>query len=373
MGQKRGYFGLTAWSEIVTIVCFLLVLVVPGVMTLVSRQQVKPEINKQVPIESVIDYYTRFKDYFQKSFGFRAALVGMHAIVKTEWLGVSPYPSVLLGKDGWLFYADPTDGNELLCSRRSQFNKGQLALWAAALETRRMFLEKKGIHYAFLVVPCKHTIYPEYLPEVMYPVRPQSRLDQLIDYVAKHTQVQILDVRPALIGAKPLGRLYYMTDTHWNTLGAFIAYKQVLSRVEAWYPDVKPHQLSDYSLKDGRFSGDLASMAGLQSELTEGEKVLTPKFKSFTSFISDAGEIVPRPAMRVDILRSENPNAPIPKLVMFRDSFSSALLPYISEHFRSAVFLWRGFDTSIVEKEKPDVVIEEMVERYLMNDLPKMP
>jgi hypothetical protein len=50
---------------------------------------------------------------------------------------------------------------------------------------------------------------------------------------------------------------------------------------------------------------------------------------------------------------------------MFRDSFSTAMLPYLAEHFRSAVFLWRSFDATVVEQEKPDIVIEEIAERVI--------
>jgi hypothetical protein len=241
----------------------------------------------------------------------------------------------------------------------------QLAHWAAVLEARRAFLEKRGIHYLFLVVPEKHTVYPEFLPEVMAPVKPQSALDQIISYVAQHTKVRILDVRPALLAGKPLGCLYYKTDTHWNTLGAFIAYQQIMARVQAWYPDVKPHQISNYSSEDRRVSGDLASIAGMESELPEAENRLVPKFKSSTRFISDAGELIDFPRFPIDRVRSENPAAPIPKLVMFRDSFSTAMLPYLAEHFRSAVFLWRSFDATVVEQEKPDIVIEEIAERVI--------
>jgi alginate O-acetyltransferase complex protein AlgJ len=248
-----------------------------------------------------------------------------------------------------------------------------LRYWAALLEARRVFLEKKGIHYLFLVAPDKHTIYPEHLPEVMVPVKPLSRTDQLIGYVGKQTKVRILDVRPAMVGAKPLGRLYFLTDTHWNTLGAFIAYQQIMGRVQTWYPEVKPLQLTDYSWEDLKFSGDLASMVALQSTPTEIGKALRPKFKSSTRWISDAGELFNSPRVIIDNLRSENPNAPIPKLVMFRDSFATTLLPYIAEHFHNAFFHWGDFETSVVEREKPDIVIEELLERRLMKGLPKMP
>jgi hypothetical protein len=51
---------------------------------------------------------------------------------------------------------------------------------------------------------------------------------------------------------------------------------------------------------------------------------------------------------------------------MLRDSFTSHLAPFVSEHFRRAVYLWqRSFDYEAIERERPDVVIEEFGERML--------
>ena len=52
--------------------------------------------------------------------------------------------------------------------------------------------------------------------------------------------------------------------------------------------------------------------------------------------------------------------------MVFRDSFTSALAPFLSEHFSRAVYLWQNdFDASDVEKEHPDIVIQEIVGRHL--------
>jgi alginate O-acetyltransferase complex protein AlgJ len=48
-------------------------------------------------------------------------------------------------------------------------------------------------------------------------------------------------------------------------------------------------------------------------------------------------------------------NSALPRLVMFRDSFGSALVPFLAEHSRRSVFLWQyDFDPQVIEKEKPD-------------------
>ena len=57
---------------------------------------------------------------------------------------------------------------------------------------------------------------------------------------------------------------------------------------------------------------------------------------------------------------------------MFRDSFATWLIPLLSEHFQRIVYSWQyTMERGLVEREHPDVVIQEMAERVLMNwDVP---
>jgi hypothetical protein len=68
---------------------------------------------------------------------------------------------------------------------------------------------------------------------------------------------------------------------------------------------------------------------------------------------------------------TEIPGSSLPRAVIFRDSFTSLLAPYLSEHFSRAVYLWQNnFDADDVLKEHADVVIEEIVGRHLHNFIP---
>ncbi len=54
------------------------------------------------------------------------------------------------------------------------------------------------------------------------------------------------------------------------------------------------------------------------------------------------------------------------KAVVFHDSFTVALMPFLSGSFRRSVFAWAsGFLPELIESEEPDIVIIECVERYI--------
>ena len=66
------------------------------------------------------------------------------------------------------------------------------------------------------------------------------------------------------------------------------------------------------------------------------------------------------------------------RVFMLRDSFTTAMEPFVSETFSHSEFVWtHNFNSqyNAILKYKPDIVIHEMVERYahtLLNDNPPL-
>ena len=70
-------------------------------------------------------------------------------------------------------------------------------------------------------------------------------------------------------------------------------------------------------------------------------------------------------------LVTEIPGSNLPRAVFFRDSFTSAMIPFLAEHFSRAVFLWEyDVNPEIIATERPQVVIQQIVGRHLGAVLP---
>jgi hypothetical protein len=309
---------------------------------------------------------SRFDAYYADRFGLRPELVRWHGIAQLEWLGVSPRPDVLAGKDGWLYLnmEQTIEDHRGLCP----FSVAELEGWRRTLDERQDWLAERGIGFLFFVVPNKQTIYPEYLPAGLKRVRPQSRGDQLVDYLVAHSRVAVLDLRRPLREAKGQERLYQRTDTHWNERGAWVAYREVLTVLQRWVPAVRALPRAAFTAAEAyRTPGDLAQMVGLADRLHEPWLVLWPRSPR-RARLTRAG-IPPRPDLPPDQrpFATECPDASLPRAVMFRDSFAISLVPRLSEHFSRIVYLWQyNFDPATIERERPDVVIEELSERKLI-------
>ena len=153
--------------------------------------------------------------------------------------------------------------------------------------------------------------------------------------------VDVVDLKPALIDAKKNGCLYYLTDTHWNPTGAYVASQSIASYLSRWYPNIRPESIGNCIVKGTAYTGDLAAFACLNGELTEHVNTIQEKQNS-VHFMGPSGVPLNSPRIRIDVLRSKNANAQIPKVVMFRDSFATDIIPHLAPHFREcAYFLGR--------------------------------
>jgi alginate O-acetyltransferase complex protein AlgJ len=305
---------------------------------------------------------------FQDTFGFREALIRAHALFHSQILGVSPSPTVLWGRDGWLFYAGDGGIEDIIAD--APMSENELEVWRRTLVDNRNWLRARGIEYVFTLAPDKHEIYPEFLPSTLRRTGRQSRLEQLAAFLREHTDLVIVDLEAPLVEAKAHERVFDRTDSHWNRRGAYVAYETIMGRVAAHVSGVQaPWSRADFAPTRTTAPGqDLAVMLGLDDVISEESLGLAP-MRSRQARVIDPPNASPNGDE--PYLVTEVPGSALPKAVVFRDSFTSRLIPYLSEHFSRTVYLWQNdMDPAVVLKERPAVVIHEIVGRHLGNLVP---
>ncbi|MEA4959037.1 MAG: DHHW family protein [Anaerolineaceae bacterium] len=295
-------------------------------------------------------------DTFDKNFGGREQLVKIVNNFRYHKLGERLFNRVLRGDEDWLVY---TDENNLDDYQNSfPFSEQELALIQQKIDNLRANLEAQGIRFYVIIPPNKETIYPERVPVEVPILGSESRLGQLVAYLERNGGTQIIDLRPALRDARTQNQVYFRTDTHWNRMGAYVAYQETASILSADFPAIVPHPLEDFELEVKPFSGDLSLIAG-ELSLSEESEFLNPRF---------SGEVTRSETVENDTryLITENPHPDLPRAVIFRDSFFESVIPLLSNHFSRSVNAWNfTYDPALVERESPDLVIYECTERYL--------
>ena len=305
--------------------------------------------------------------WFEDHFGFRSLLVRCYGRSRLNLLGVSPSAAVVKGRDGWFFYADDRSIDDY--ANDEPLGADGAANWREAISRADRWLRGHGIAYVFTIAPDKYVVYPEHMPASIARTGRTSRTDQVYDAL-RGSGVTTVDVRPALLEARTRERLYQRTDTHWNDRGALVAYQQIIAAVRARIPSTPaPWTCADFEPVTREIDGmDLAGMMGLTRVLREQDLALVPRRPRLARVVEPAGA---GPTDELGRLVTEIPGARLPRAVILRDSFVSRLVPFLSEHFSRAVYLWQNdFDAEVVRTERPDVVIQEIVGRHLYGFIP---
>ena len=161
--------------------------------------------------------------YFNDHFGFRKRLIYWLAIVKVQGLGVTSTPGVTLGTNGWLYLASDSAVQSYRVVR--PFTSGQLEAFRQLLEAGDWLAARNPVSAGFCAQQ-GHDL-PRIHARRLNKLHPESRLDQLLDYMRGHSSVPIVDVREDLRRARQVERVYDVTDSHWNSSGGYIAYERM--------------------------------------------------------------------------------------------------------------------------------------------------
>jgi hypothetical protein len=314
-------------------------------------------------------YPQRWLNFYRDHFGLRNTLIRYVAVCRLHGLGDDMVGNVVIGKSGWLFLRSMGDENFFAFRGLSPLSADQLDAWQDLLENRSAWLAAQGIPYLLVIPPDKQSIYPEYLPAGLAPGRGESRLDQLVDRLRQsHSPVHFLDLRPALLAAKSSGLLYHRTDTHWNDSGAFVGYRQIIQAVKNLLPQWKivPQTLDDFRVvPTGPEVGDLARMMDMPDQYPDQGLGLTRK-KPYP--------VDPELSGIRRVVTIDNHNPKLPRLVFIRDSFAISLIPMLAPHFGRIAYAFQyTMDPVLIQAEKPDLVIDEFIERNLYLDPPVDP
>ena len=240
-----------------------------------------------------------------------------------------------------------------------QLSEMDLQIMAQNLIALNSFLTKENIPFFVVIPPSKSSIYKEHLPfRVLQKPTPVS---QLLSNTQLFEQVNILDLRSALQSEKPKGQLYHKTDTHWNSLGGYMAYRFIMNTLAEDFMNLKTIPLTYFDSLSYTFQGDITRMINLYEQETI-TKYVPPK-NSTVKVINDHDEYYIYKNTSQDL-----------KLLFFRDSFGYELFPFLNESFGETSYIEYD-DTvskSIIQRESPDLVILEVSERNIDIFLKKM-
>ena len=360
--EVTGMLDAPRWRDSLLVALFAAFLLLPvtlqilGIGQTTARDEMRELVERPgfpTTLDAWRSFGSRVDAYVSDRFGLRQYLLA--AANRLNF--AVPLPGganrvVLLGKDGWLFWRNDIEQHSGL----RLLGQWEIENWLRNLGRLRDWLASLGIRFVFVVAPDKSEIYPEHLPDGV-PAAPFTALDQLTAALEAQRRFDFIDLRPLLKTAKAEDQIYYKTDSHWNSRGAYLALAMVL---QGRLPQgVSLPVFADYRLDPRPFAGDLVQLLGLDCCISEPSGEL---IRNFPDPIKDSGFKMKdgQEARWIDTTHKE-----LPPIFVYGDSFSDAWLAPLADVTGRVVYRRNDHPVhaSEIEAEKPGLFIYEIVQR----------
>lgn len=251
-------------------------------------------------------------------------------------LGAQEIGGILLGRDGYLIPRNEYDG---LTIAQENFK---------ACEALRVYLQAIHIPTTVSVLPRGIDVLTAYLPPTYDTTRAEA-IYSLADTVLPDRLTLTETLREAATSGEPV---WYRTDHHWTTHGAYLAY--VALAPSLGITPYEPHAFAITTVSEN-FLGTSHSACGLSDtpsdsvvlyryEGDEGIAVYDHATDTLSYGLYHKDKLANKDQYAVflggnyahlSIYDTQAPNKPT--LLLFKDSFANALIPFLVRHFRLEV------------------------------------
>ena len=334
-----------------------------------------------------VDFLSDFGTFFEENFAFRNELIAMNNAIYRSVL-TSASDSVIVGNDGWLFYSGSLNDFK----RKNQLSERALQNIAHNLSFVQKYCEERGSKFVFVCPPNKNELYTDKMPYYIVKGEGENNWERLKPYLDEFG-VNYVDTYDILSDSDEA--LYLKTDSHWNTKGAFACAEAILGvsqgpspavegsspAVEGSSPAVEgsspasegsspasegPSPLMERTVPSSQLTGDLEKLINPLSPSSEVDEYVegVNDGEGFTgsSWSFTTGNSVEDST----ITTKSSSNSAAGSLLMYRDSFGNALLPFMATTFENATFSKLvPYNLLLVDDNIPNVVVIERAQRHL--------
>ena len=274
------------------------------------------------------DFSEDFSSYINDNFAGRNGFLS----IKTSFeklLGKTKINSVYLGKKNYLIQSFTEASEEETSAKINAINS--------------FFNEHSNLNTSIMLVPTAAKVLEEYLP----PFSVNDDELAFIDKVFSQLNESIIKINPynALYENKD-NYVYYKTDHHWTSNGAYIAYTEFCKALGL---TAKSKDEFDIVNVTDKFYGSLSSKIGVLGNTSDSIELYVPKyspmvvnyiseqFKSSTLFKSEALNTKDKYEVFTGgnhpLINIKSTGDPSKKLLLIKDSYANCFLPFLTSHY----------------------------------------
>jgi hypothetical protein len=321
-----------------------------------------------------LNYGKNFENWYSDRFWGRERLIKTYSRLRYKILFNNGNSSVFIGENDWLF--TKRFNSIAMFQNDNLFSHDELQRISDNFKKITDIANQKNIKIYLALSNDKESIYPEFYPKIVKKLNPQSRREQVIEYLQKNNpDVNIISATNDLLEHKKQGKtVFCKTGTHMNNTGSYIEYQSLIKEVSKDFPNTKLFPLSNINITtEYNCDKDILNSIEINNYNKENLKndiytIKEPKtkiiYKKSRSKETDSYTEL-----------SQNKHALSPyKIVIMGDSFAIRYKQYLSETFSEVYniyisagrdFQWISEDFEYIDKERPDIIIWATTERFL--------
>lgn len=302
------------------------------------------------------DFTKEYTNYVEDNFAGKKGFVSIKSnLEKLE--GKDESNSIFIGKDGQLF---------------EKFIEASQEETDAKIAAINSFYERySNLNMSFILTPTATKVLEEKLPKY-------APNDDELDYINKvfsGLNDNIITINPyEALNQNKDDYLFYKTDHHWTSKGAYIAYTVMCEKL-----GLTPKSIDDFDIVNvtNSFYGSLSSKIGTKGKVSDSIDVYIPKESDFVvNYVSEQikstslfdSEYLDKKDKYcvfsggnhalINIKTLGDPNK---KLLIIKDSYANCFLPFLTSHYGEINvvdlrYYYDDLDKLIENKEITDVL-----------------
>lgn len=274
------------------------------------------------------DFTEEYTKYVEDNFAGKKGFVSIKANLE-KLVGKNESNSIFIGKDGYLL---------------KRFKEGSTEETNAKISAINSFYERhSNLNTSFLLTPTATKIFEEKLPKY-------APNDDELTYINKvfsglNNNINTINPYEALNENKN-DYLFYKTDHHWTSKGAYIAYKAMSEKL-----GFTPTPIDDFNIVTvtNSFYGSLSSQIGMQVKKADSIDVYIPKESDFvvnyvdeqkkSTSLFDSTYLDKKDKYELftggnhPLINIKTLGDPNKKLLLIKDSYANSFLPFLTSHY----------------------------------------
>ena len=327
--------------------CFTAIIYIVTIISFIDKDKIFSEFenrnlktNVRFSINKFVNgsFQEEYEEYINDQFPLR-----------NQWISIKSLNEYLLGKieNNGIIYGE----NKWLFEKFTSLNKIKLSNNINAIN---QFSKKYDKSVSVMIVPNSYEIYNEDLPRGLYQIEQEKIIKDLYSNLIYSNNINLLDK----FKNEKNNYIYYKTDHHWTTYGAYLAYCSFIESI-----GMKPINLNYYNSNEiNGFYGSYFSKAkpfNISSDIIKyydfedlemnilGEVVYNSIYDFSKINSRDKYSMFIRGNNALTIINNKNlKNGK--KILVIKDSFANSLVPFLTQNFEEVHIIdLRSFNIKI--------------------------